>query len=350
MVDQTTGWQPDPYGAHEFRFFSADGKPTLLVMDGGKTSYDRPPTAEPPPDLERPSSPRPVPPPAPEPPLSPEPEPPPAPVTPTALAPAATAFGADQVSTRSTAHTTDADNVASAAALLQPRTSILAVTDFVDDRSVGGVGQRSPEAISRPLKIAYGIVFVALALSLLGLVYVHFHHAGGRPSEHAEGTTTTTSAPRTTTTTVVLPTALKPGAEAAATTLVSNWATGNRAAALTVATPAAVTALFTVPYASGLAIDRGCSTSFTPIVCTFGPPGDASPNDPIYEIDVSQAAGGWYVSSVKIENLTPQRDSGQGGAGPDAEAGDGRACSRASDMRQGAPFVDPDEQESQFDQ
>ncbi len=221
MVDQTTGWQPDPYGAHEFRFFSADGKPTLLVMDGGKTSYDRPPTAEPPPDLERPSSPRPVPPPAPEPPLSPEPEPPPAPVTPTALAPAATAFGADQVSTRSTAHTTDADNVASAAALLQPRTSILAVTDFVDDRSVGGVGQRSPEAISRPLKIAYGIVFVALALSLLGLVYVHFHHAGGRPSEHAEGTTTTTSAPRTTTTTVVLPTALKPGAEAAATTLVS---------------------------------------------------------------------------------------------------------------------------------
>ncbi len=28
------GWQPDPFGLHEFRFFSDDGKPTLLVRDG----------------------------------------------------------------------------------------------------------------------------------------------------------------------------------------------------------------------------------------------------------------------------------------------------------------------------
>ena len=62
MADQTTRWQPDPYGAHEFRFFSADGKPTLLVMDGGKTSYDRPPTTAPPPAPEPPSSPEPEPP------------------------------------------------------------------------------------------------------------------------------------------------------------------------------------------------------------------------------------------------------------------------------------------------
>jgi hypothetical protein len=96
---------------------------------------------------------------------------------------------------------------------------------------------------------------------------------------------------------------LKPGPEAAATALVSSWATQDRAAALTVATPAAVTALFAVPYASGLAEDRGCSTSFTPIVCTFGPPGGASPNDPIYQVYVSQAPGGWYVSSVKLENV-----------------------------------------------
>jgi hypothetical protein len=95
---------------------------------------------------------------------------------------------------------------------------------------------------------------------------------------------------------------LKPGGEAAATALVSNWATGNRPAALTVATPAAVASLFSVPYTSGLAIDRGCSTSSSPIVCTFGPPGGASPTDPIYEIMVSQVAGGWYVSSVKIEH------------------------------------------------
>ncbi len=32
---------------HELRFFSADGKPTLLVRDRGQTSYDRPPATEP---------------------------------------------------------------------------------------------------------------------------------------------------------------------------------------------------------------------------------------------------------------------------------------------------------------
>src|SRR5580698_5640814 len=43
-VDDTINWKPDPFGVHELRFFSADGKPTLLVMDGGKRSYDKPPT------------------------------------------------------------------------------------------------------------------------------------------------------------------------------------------------------------------------------------------------------------------------------------------------------------------
>jgi hypothetical protein len=153
----------------------------------------------------------------------------------------------------------------------------------------------------RTVKLAYIVVFALLALSALGLLYVHVKPSGGHPA-NTIGPTTTTSAPATTTTTTPLPTALKPGAEDAATALVSNWAAGNRVAALTVATPAAVTALFTTPYTSGLAIDRGCSTSFSPIVCTFGPPGGASPTDPIYEIDVTQAPGGWYVSSVRTEN------------------------------------------------
>lgn len=155
--------------------------------------------------------------------------------------------------------------------------------------------------LTRPLKIAYGVVFVALALSVLGFVYVHVHHAEGRASADARKKTSTTLAPRTMMT-LPLPTALQPGAEAAATALVSSWATGNRIAALTVASQAAVNALFASPYTSGLAIDRGCSSTFIPIVCTFGPPGGASPSDPIYEIYVSEAPGGWYVSSVKIEN------------------------------------------------
>jgi len=183
----------------------------------------------------------------------------------------------------------------------RPPAAVPGLTDFGEDRFAAGVDHNSQDPLSRPLKIAYAVVFVVLVVSALGFVYVQFHHTGGRHPTQADGTTTTSSTSRTTTT-MALPTALQPGAEAAATTLVSNWAAGNRTAALTVATQAAVTTLFAVPYASGQALDRGCSTSFTPIVCTFGPPGGASPTDPIYEIDVSQTAGGWYVSSVKIDN------------------------------------------------
>ena len=169
------------------------------------------------------------------------------------------------------------------------------------DEPVSSRSIRTGKPFGRTVKLAYIAVFALLALSALCLLYVHVKPSGGHPA-HAVGPTTTTSAPATTTTTAALPTALKPGAEDAATALVSIWAAGNRAAALAVATPAAVTALFATPYTSGLAIDRGCSTSFSPIVCTFGPPGGASPTDPIYEIDVTQATGGWYVSSVRTEN------------------------------------------------
>src|ERR1700722_10226522 len=43
MVDERRGWHPDPFGLHEFRFFSDDGSATLLVRDGGANSYDKPP-------------------------------------------------------------------------------------------------------------------------------------------------------------------------------------------------------------------------------------------------------------------------------------------------------------------
>ena len=313
-MDQTTSWQPDPYGVHEFRFFSADGKPTLLVMDAGKTSYDRPPATAPllapeptsSPDLEPSSSAAPEPAPAPglpstlpsDPPLAPEPRP----TAPLALAPPAITVGADRVATPFTGYTSEAGTENAAAAADLTRVTAPAVTELADDRLALGVEDGSPEPLSRSLKIAYGIVLTALALSALGLMYVHFRPtAGGHPTL-AASPTTTSSTPRGTTTTLALPTALKPSAEAAAAALVSSWSTANRTAALTLATPAAITALFAVPYASGLALDRGCSTSFSPIVCTFGPPGGASPTDPIYEIMVSQVQGGWYVSSVKIEN------------------------------------------------
>ena len=79
MGVETTSWQPDPFGVHEFRFFSADGKPTLLVMDGGNTSYDPPPAQRTPPTPEPPASAEREPPPVLESPERLEPEPPPVP-------------------------------------------------------------------------------------------------------------------------------------------------------------------------------------------------------------------------------------------------------------------------------
>jgi hypothetical protein len=43
MTEEPRGWRPDTYGGHEQRYFSRDGRPTRLVQDGGKTSYDSPP-------------------------------------------------------------------------------------------------------------------------------------------------------------------------------------------------------------------------------------------------------------------------------------------------------------------
>src|ERR1700733_6433883 len=47
MEEVLTGWQPDPFGTHEKRFFSSGGLPTKLVSDGGVRSYDNPPSAAP---------------------------------------------------------------------------------------------------------------------------------------------------------------------------------------------------------------------------------------------------------------------------------------------------------------
>jgi hypothetical protein len=43
-VRAVQGWQPDPFGVHEARYFSADGQPTKLVRDRGVESYDEPPS------------------------------------------------------------------------------------------------------------------------------------------------------------------------------------------------------------------------------------------------------------------------------------------------------------------
>lgn len=300
-MSHTTNWRPDPYGVHEFRFFSADGKPTLLVMDGGHTSYDQPPPIEPSVILE-PERPSPVPPTenAIAIPLSDSesrsPSLPPAPVTSSEAEETQANHSVALGTTLGKISNVSEEQVGQATAHNVPEVEGIPPTADTAHREIGPIG--------RPLKIAYGIVIGLLAVSALGFLLVHLpHSAKGSPPHRAAVTTTTkVSAHQSTSRTVALPTALKPSAEAAAQALVSSWSADNRLAALSVATPAAATSLFAFPYNSGLAIDRGCSASFTPIVCTFGPPGGASPTDPIYQILVKQVSGGWYVSSVKIEN------------------------------------------------
>ena len=303
-MNDPTNWRPDPFGAHELRFFSADGKPTLLVMDSGRTSYDKPPENQ----YEPPST-----------------------------------GGQHNADSPAMEATTEDHRMGSAQEVSQPDVPIPAVERVVDvsagasqaaelrphvEDPANQVAEPNPasgsnvvsgsqpnrrlepapsdaelhahEVMSRPLKVAYVVVLGVLALSILGFAYVHLVHPGhGHPKDTAPPTTTV---PRRGTTPVALPTTLSPNPEAAATALVSSWSTNNRPAALTVATPAAVATLFSTPYSSGMAINRGCSTTFSPIVCTFGPPGGASPTDPIHQIMVTQVEGGWYVSTVRVEN------------------------------------------------
>jgi hypothetical protein len=160
--------------------------------------------------------------------------------------------------------------------------------------------------LSRTARVAYVLVLAAMAASAVALLVTHL--GGTKGAATAAGSTTTTTRSTTTTTvgvpstTAPVPSAPQPSAAVAAAALISSWAAGNRAEALTVATTPAVSALFASHYTSGLAIDRGCSVAFSPIVCSYGPPGGAAPTDPIYEIDVVHAPAGWYVTSVTIDN------------------------------------------------
>jgi hypothetical protein len=117
----------------------------------------------------------------------------------------------------------------------------------------------------------------------------------------AVATTVAPSTTPTSTSTTLYPPAPQPSPGQAAAGMMSAWAAGDRAGAAAVATPSAVDQLFAAPYpGAGLAIPRGCSAAFTPIVCTYGPPGGASASDALYQLNVSQSPRGWYVSSVTI--------------------------------------------------
>lgn|GEM_PF-3525500 len=184
--------------------------------------------------------------------------------------------------------------------------------------------RRSPRAAhrSRPAlvrRVEQRSSWVVVCLAVLTVVGVLLAELGKPASSNVRDSTATTQTPRTAaaaptttfaptttmapTTTVAptIPVAPQPTADKAGIALVANWAAGNRTVALSVATVAAVDTLFAISYPRGLANDRGCSDGTPPVTCTFGPPGGANPNDPIYSLTVQQVPAGWYVSSVTVQ-------------------------------------------------
>jgi len=81
----------------------------------------------------------------------------------------------------------------------------------------------------------------------------------------------------------------------AATALLTAWNAGDRHAALVVAIPSAVDALFAVPPAAFS--DRGCQTPISAIAsCAFGIGDEAA----IAQIHTVSLDGGWVVQSVSV--------------------------------------------------
>lgn len=76
------------------------------------------------------------------------------------------------------------------------------------------------------------------------------------------------------------------------------WGDGNRTEAAQIASPAAIAALFAVPYPAGYLQSRGCTDPSTnPGTCTYR----NTRTDGIYEITVIESPSGWYVSAVTPE-------------------------------------------------
>jgi hypothetical protein len=76
------------------------------------------------------------------------------------------------------------------------------------------------------------------------------------------------------------------------------WAAGDRAAAGEVAAPGAVATMFAIPYPAGYIQPRGCTdASVNPGTCTYR----NTQTNAIYQIAVSHAGTGWYVTMVTVE-------------------------------------------------
>jgi hypothetical protein len=260
VADDVKGWQADPFGTHELRYFANDGRPTGLVSNGGVTSQDHMPIEA----IDR--------------------------------------WYRSKLGDGGQDASTALQGAEGGPSPTRKRSTGSPHRVRVQHPTSPRSASNSVEPATVPFKIGFGMVIALIVVSAASFAYVHFERKKPAHPRHKESVVTTSSVGTTTTTLPPLPASLMASPESAASSLVASWAAGNRASALSVATAPAVTTLFAAHYSSGLVIDRGCSDAFSPIVCTYGPPGGAPPTDPIYEIDVTKAPGGWYVSSTRIEN------------------------------------------------
>jgi hypothetical protein len=98
---------------------------------------------------------------------------------------------------------------------------------------------------------------------------------------------------------VYRPTNAQSTPDAAAAALVEDWGAGTRAAAATLAAPAAISALFAQAYKPGGLQARGCTDpSANPGTCTYADQSTGS----LYQFAVTKIPAGWYVSSVTVES------------------------------------------------
>ncbi len=78
--------------------------------------------------------------------------------------------------------------------------------------------------------------------------------------------------------------------------LIEAWGAADRSEAATIAAPAAVAGLFAVPYPGEALQSRGCSEGISPATCTY------HDGNALIQVGTTQVPGGWYVSSVVVEN------------------------------------------------
>lgn len=150
---------------------------------------------------------------------------------------------------------------------------------------------------------------VIRALFLLVITVAIVAGCGSATTLQAGKTTTTTTtavgiipgttAPAPTTATAGIPAAPQSTPDAAAQALVDNWVANKRTVALSVATPMAVSTLFAQPYRGQTVVNRDCTVTYMPYVCSFGPNGGGSGS--LYQIYLGKAGQSWYVTSVVIE-------------------------------------------------